>query len=227
GPPGDRGHPVVLAYAAEHDLALDRHPSAEAQVAAVADDIAYSNHDLDDGLRAGLFELDDVLGLPLAGPSFREVLANHPDLERTRLINEGLRRVIDLMVSDLVAESRHRLADQAPASVEDVRSLPEPVIAFSPAVREGIETLRSFLHAHMYGHWRVRRMQRKAQRVVDALFRTFMEAPDCLPPDWRARATAAGEADQASLIGDYIAGMTDRFALDEYDRLVDLSSRHL
>ena len=225
GPPGKAVHPVVRDYVAGHDLALDLQPSAEAQVAALADDVAYSNHDLDDGLRAGLFDLADLLDLPLVGPTFREVTARHPGIERGRLIHECLRRVIDAMVGDLVDESRRRLREAGRSSVDGIRAHATPVVAFSPAVRAAIEALRSFLHVHMYDHYRVKRMARKAQKVVHALFESFLEAPDCLPPDWQARAGMLGSAETALAIGDYIAGMTDRYALDEYDRLIDLSSR--
>lgn len=224
GPLGAAAHPSVAAYAQGHDLALHLQPSAEAQVAALADDIAYSNHDLDDGLRADLFTIEQLLDLPLVGATIRQVMARHPGLERPRLIHECLRRVIDAMASDLVGESRRRLSVAAPASVDEVRALGTSVIAFSEPVASAIEALRAFLHLHMYGHWRVRRMQRKAQRVVDALFRTLLDAPDCLPTDWQERAGPPGSAETAIAIRDYIAGMTDRYALDEYDRLIDLAS---
>jgi dGTPase len=226
GPPGARAHPFVRAYSADHDLELHLHPAAEAQVAALADDIAYSNHDLDDGLRAGLFRVQDLLDLPLAGPTFEAVMVRYPALEEPRLIHEGLRRLIDAMVTDLVAESGRRLAAADLANVDELRALDRPLVSFSSPVQAAIEALRGFLHVHMYSHYRVRRMARKAARVVRALFDSLLEAPDCLPTEWQARAGGAGEGGMALAIADYIAGMTDRYALDEYDRLINLSSRH-
>ena len=218
-------HPFVTAYDRDHPLELGSHPSAEAQIASLADDIAYSNHDLDDGLRAGLFTLGQVSELPLVGAAVREVVTAHPNLETPRLIHEALRRMIDAMVSDLVQETDVRLKAVRPASSDGVRRHGRAVAAFSPQMRTALEALRSFLYAHMYGHYRVKRMARKAQRVVQALFESLLEAPECLPPEWRARAGAAAAPETALAIGDYIAGMTDRYALDEYDRLINLTSR--
>jgi dGTPase len=225
GPLIERVHPYIRAYSAEHDLALASQPSAEAQVAALADDIAYVNHDLDDGLRAGLFATDDLADLPLVGATFRSVADGHPGLEPQRLVHESLRRLIDAMVMDLVEETGRRLAEAGPPDADAVRALGRPVVAFSPAITAPLRALREFLHVHMYSHYKVRRMAQKAQRVVHALFENLLEQPECLPPDWRARAGLAGEAATALAIGDYIAGMTDRFALDEYDRLLNLTSR--
>jgi dGTPase len=225
GPLTKRVHPYIRAYSAEHDLALAGQPSAEAQVAALADDIAYVNHDLDDGLRAGLFATADLEGLPLVGATFGGVAEAYPDLEPQRLVHESLRRLIDSMVMDLVEEAGRRLAKADPADADAVRSLGRPVVAFSPAMAAALQALREFLQVHMYTHYKVRRMALKAQRVVRALFESLLEEPECLPPDWRARAGLPGEAATALAIGDYIAGMTDRFALDEYDRLLNLSSR--
>ncbi len=215
----------VAAYATQHDLELGSQPSAEAQVAALADDIAYTNHDLDDGLRASLFTLQDVAALPLAGPILQEVTARYPGLETPRLIHETLRRLIDAMVTDLVGETRRRLEALAPAAVEQIRAAPEPVVGFSPKVETALRDLRRFLQAHMYGHHRVKQMARKARRVVRELFEGLHEQPERLPPDWRARAQIGDGARTAEAIADYIAGMTDRFALDAHDRLFNLTGR--
>lgn len=180
--------PYVAAYSAEHDLALDTHPSAEAQVAALADDIAYSNHDLDDGLRAELFNLDDLAALPLVGATFEEVAARHPAIEPPRLIHEGLRRLINLMVVGLIEETGRRLAALAPADAGAIRRHGRPVVGFSAEVEGPLQELRRFLHSRMYTHYKVRRMQRKAHRVVRELFTGLLEHPDCLPSDWQARA---------------------------------------
>jgi dGTPase len=223
GPLRRRVPPFVAAYCAGHDLELDTHAGAEAQIAALADDIAYCSHDLDDGLRAALFTIDDLAGLPLVGDGFAGVAARYPEIDQARLINESLRRLISRMVIDLVEETARRLAALRPADAAAVRAHAAPVAAFSPAVAEPLQQLRSFLHSRMYCHYRVRRMQRTARQVVRELFAVLLEQPDCLPPDWQARAGAPGDAQTAEAIADYIAGMTDRFALDEHDRLFKLT----
>jgi dGTPase len=226
GPLGDdRAPPYIAAYSADHDLALETFPSAEAQVAALADDIAYVNHDLDDGLRAQMFALDDLGDLPLVGPAVGELARLHPGLAKPRLVHETLRRLIDTMVADLVAETERRLAVLGPASVDDVRGWERPVVAFSAPIAAALADLRHFLHARMYNHYKVRRMSLKAQRIVEELFDGLLREPDCLPPAWRARAGEPGAPRTVEAIADYIAGMTDRFALDEHDRLFKLTAR--
>lgn len=210
-------------YSAEHDLELWSQPSAEAQIAALADDIAYTNHDLDDGLRARLFAVSDLLDLPLIGNFFREVSARYADIEQTRLIHESVRRLINLMVSDLVAETERRLDAASPGSAADLQALDHPVVAFSPAVTEPLSVLRQFLRRNMYRHYKVMRMTRKAECVVKELFQVFFDHPECLPPVWQQAAAEGGEAGRALAISDYIAGMTDRFALEEHNRLFKFS----
>jgi len=223
--PAARAPAYVLAYSAAHDLELASFPGAEAQVAALADDIAYTNHDLDDGLRAELFTLADLEKLPLVGPILEAVAARYPGLEAPRLIHESLRRLIDAMVVDLVEETSRRLADLQPGDVDTIRRQARQVVGFSPKVDKPLQELRGFLQARMYSHYKVKRMARKARRVVRELFDGLHAQPDCLPPDWQARAGAGGDARCAEAIADYIAGMTDRFALDEHDRLFNLASR--
>ena len=212
--------PSIAAYDARHRLDLDHYASAEAQVAALADDIAYNNHDIDDGLRAGLFAVADLAELPLVGPIFREVMERYPGLEEPRLIHEAIRRMIDRMARDMVAESRARLADSQVKSADDIRALGRPVAAFSDAMRDNDRALRCFLHERMYRHYRVNRMSLKARRVVRELFQLFVADPGCLPSEWRA-AAACDAAERARIVADYLAGMTDRFALDEHRRLFD------
>ena len=219
GPLVERIPADIAGYSAEHDLELSTQPSAEAQIAALADDIAYTNHDLDDGLRARLFTIKDLLDLPLIGDFFREVSARHPEIERTRLIHESVRRLINLMVSDLVTETERRLRAAEPENASELRALDHPVVAFSPAVTEPLSVLRQFLRRNMYRHYKVMRMTRKTECVVKELFQVFFDHPECLPPVWRDSAAEGGEAGRALAISDYIAGMTDRFALEEHDRL--------
>src|SRR5207302_1432815 len=192
----------------------------EAQVAALADDIAYNNHDIDDGLRAGLFAVADLAEVPLVGPVFDEVARHYPGLAEPRLIHEAIRRLIDRMVRDLVAETRNRLAQHRVKTVEEVRRLGGPVAAFSQEMRNHDRALKRFLNERMYRHYRVNRMSSKARRVVRELFQLFLAEPECLPDEWRAL-TGGSEAERARVVADYLAGMTDRFALDEHRRLFD------
>ena len=213
--------PFALAeYDAVHDLELGTHASAEAQVAAIADDIAYNNHDLADGLRAGLFTLEDLRGLPLIGPCVAAVDARWPGLAAGRREHEALRRFFGLLVEDVLATSRARLEAQAPASAEAVRRLGVPVVRFSDASFAELKTIRAFLYARMYRHWSVQRMRRKARRVVQELFGIFTEAPELMPAEWNACAELDATA-RARVVADYIAGMTDRFALQEHRKLID------
>jgi dGTPase len=212
---------TIADYVRRHDLALDTYPSAEAQVAALADDIAYNNHDIDDGLRAGLFTVADLADVPLVGPVFADVKARYPALDEPRRIHEAIRRLIDRMVSDLVGETKRRLAEARPASAADIRVLGTPVAAFSDAMRAHDKSLKAFLFEHMYRHYRVNRMASKAHRIVQELFRLLLAEPECLPTEWRHQAGEPGAKVTARIVADYIAGMTDRYALDEHYRLFD------
>ena len=213
--------PYALAeYVAGHDLELDTYASAEAQVAAISDDIAYNNHDLADGLRAGLFTLEDLRALPLIGPCVAAVDARWPGLAAGRREHEALRRFFGLLVEDVLATSRARLAEAEPASAEAVRRLGRPVVRFSDATFAELKTIRDFLYRRMYRHWAVQRMRRKARLVVEALFTTFWQAPELMPDEWNACA-ALDAAARARVVADYIAGMTDRYALQEHRKLSD------
>jgi dGTPase len=209
----------IKEFNQEFDLQLTSYASTEAQVAALSDDIAYNNHDIDDGLRAGLFGPEDLADVPLVGPVFAEVGRRYPGLERQRLIHESIRRLIDIMVADLLTETRRRLSAADPRAADDVRALDHPVVAFSDAMAANDKALKSFLFKRMYRHYKVNRMTAKAKRVVRDLFAQFFEEPDCLPDEWRARADGAGTARTARVVADYIAGMTDGYALREHARL--------
>jgi dGTPase len=213
--------PSIAEYDARHKLDLDHYAGPEAQVASLADDIAYNNHDIDDGLRAGLFAVADLADVPLVGPVFHEVTTRYPGIEEPRLIHESIRRMIDRMVRDMVAETRARLADSGVRSADDVRALGRPVAAFSGAMADNDRALKRFLYQRMYRHYRVNRMSHKARRVVRELFQLFLAEPECLPAEWRDAASCGDPARCARTVADYLAGMTDRFALDEHRRLFD------
>lgn len=215
-------YPLALAeYAAQHDLELHTFAGPEAQVAAVSDDIAYNAHDFQDGLRAGLFSLDDLRDVALIGPILAEVEAQWPHLESNRLIYESLRRLITAMVADVLAETRRRVAEDAPTSAEAVRHNHRPLISFSPTMQAHDRAFKDFLFPNMYRHYKVNRMTSKARRVVRDLFDLLIAEPALMPPDWQKGCDGARQPLTARRVADYIAGMTDRFALEEHGRLFD------
>jgi len=224
GPLAGEGAPPVpasiAAFDRDFDLRLDGFASAEAQVAALSDDIAYNNHDIDDGLRAGLFSVADLEPVPLVGPVFGEVAQRYPGIDETRLVHEAVRRLIDHMVNDLLAETRRRLAKAAPAGVDDLRALSGPVVAFSERMRQNDRALKAFLFERMYRHERVNRMTARARRIVAELFAFYIADPGRLPEDWGAAAEVRDQTGRARLVADYIAGMTDRYAIQEHRRLI-------
>jgi dGTPase len=191
-----------------------KQPSLEAQVANLADEIAYNNHDVDDGLRSGLLSIEALAEVGFFSRHMKAVLRAFPGLAGRRLIHETVRRMIDTLVTDLVAETRRNLRRHRPASVEDVRDGP-PIAGFSAAVAQLNGVLKQFLRQNLYRHYRVVRMSAKAQRIVNDLFGAFLAAPSLMPPEFQA---TAGDG-PARAIADYIAGMTDRYAMLEHRRL--------
>jgi len=172
-------------------------------------------------LRAGLFPVSDLAEVPLVGPVFGLVAAQYPGIEEPRLIHEAIRRLIDLMVGDLIVETRSRIAASTVDSAEAVRGLGSPVVAFSAEMRRNDRAFKDFLIERMYRHYRVNRMSSKARRVVHDLFALYLAEPQCLPSEWRELAAGPDDQQTARVAADYLAGMTDRFALDEHHRLFD------
>ena len=209
----------IAEFNAQFPLDLHRHASAEAQVAALADDIAYNAHDMDDGLRAGLFTLADVAELPVAAEMLAQARRLTDDEKRVR--HEMTRRVIDVMIADLVAESRRRLEALAPRDADAVRDSSQPVIGFGAGFVQANAAIKTFLFGRMYRHWRLNRMNHKAEKVTEALATLLHARPDLLPDEWRAWAGEAMSGQAALVVRDYVAGMTDRYALEEYRRLTD------
>jgi dGTPase len=215
--------PWALAeYNAVDDLELHTHASAEAQVAALADDIAYNNHDLHDGLRAGLFDDDDIAELPIVGTAFEQVDALYPDIAPNRRRHEALRRVFGAMVSDVIDTSRVLLDASGAKSVEDIRHLDHSVIRFSPQLWADLKEIRKFLFARMYRAPSVMAKRAEVTIVVEDLFPLYLNDPALMPERWHADIDAArGDTALARIVSDYIAGMTDRFALQEHARLIE------
>ncbi|MDL1860009.1 deoxyguanosinetriphosphate triphosphohydrolase [Betaproteobacteria bacterium PRO7] len=191
-----------------------RQPSLEAQIANLADEIAYNNHDIDDGLRSGLLLLSQLEEVPIFARHVHEVRERYPALAERRLIHETVRRMINTLITDLIAETRRRIAAAGPESIDAVRAAP-PLVAFSDAIRREGDELKLFLRDHLYRHYQVMRMTSKARRIVRELFDAFMDDPRLLPTDHRLRA----ERDRPRAIADYVAGMTDRYAIKEHRRL--------
>jgi dGTPase len=217
---------AIAEFDAQYDLRLGGWASAEAQVAALADDIAYNNHDVDDGVQAGLFNLDELREIPLIGPHVASAVADYPDVDVGILRLEAVRRMIGAMVVDVLAETRRRAAADHVGSPEDVRELDHALVAFSREMVEDLSALRAFLMERMYRHWKVNRTRSQARRMLGEMFQLFVAEPDVLPAEWYARTQGRDAAGAARVVCDYIAGMTDRFAIQEHRNLFHLDSLH-
>jgi len=204
-----------------------RQPGLEAQLSNVADEIAYNNHDVDDGLRAGLITIEELCKVRLFQQQYEIVISKYSGLTMRRIIHEVIRRMINRQVTDLVDTSRERIAAENPASIDKIRMTPAPLIGFSDAMQEMNLELKRFLRTHLYQHYKVRRMTNKADRIVSSLFNAFLDDPRLLPPEYQMKATSLeqenGIAGRARVVADYVAGMTDRFAISEHERLFDIS----
>jgi dGTPase len=218
----EHGIPAGISeYNRTHDLELWSFASLEAQAAAIADDIAYDAHDIDDGLRAGLFTVDDLKIIPLAAEMIADIAGHYPGLDDDRRGAELVRELISRLIGSVVSEARRRLDAAQPESVDDVRSHGEVLIAFSADAGEAEAAIKSFLKLRMYRHSRVMRVMGDAEQILFDLFARYQKVPDDLPPEWRPPDGTDSETDRARRIGNFIAGMTDRFALTEHQRLFD------
>jgi dGTPase len=200
-----------------------RQPGLEAQLANVADEIAYNNHDVDDGLRSGLVELEQLLAIPFFAEQYEAVKTRYQNAASERLAREAVRRMIDTLVTDLFRTSQKAVAEAAPGSIDDVRNLNRPLIAFSPPRLDAQAELKRVLHRHLYAHPHVKGKTDEAQQIVRELFAAFMEDLDRMPRKHADRAREAerrhGASGAARVVADYIAGMTDRFAVQTRDQL--------
>ena len=209
----------IAGFDARWSLDLKRWPGLEAQIAALADDIAYINHDIDDGLRAGLFSISDLAGAPLAGDHVRVLQKHRGALELSRFIGEMIRTLMSALMDDVLNETRARLTSAGPGSATDIRAIPQALAGFSAGMLEQVRALKEFLFARMYRHPRVIGPMMRAQGVVTDLFLALVTEPGLLPPDWAAQCGAAGDSATRRVVRDYIAGMTDNYALSEHGRV--------
>ncbi len=231
GPLADRGGNPVQRYAAHglpraiadysrsHDLQLWSYPSAEAQCGAIADDIAYDAHDIDDGLRAEMFRIEELASLPLLGEILSDIAAKHPRLEPGRQAHEVIRRLITRMIEDVIAQSRRQIVELEPDTVEEVRGAGRPVVGFSEAMAKADRAIKGFLHPRLYRHPRIVRIMDDAEELVGRLFGHYVSAPGDLPPEWLAGLSPSDATGRAVRIADFIAGMTDRYAMVEHTRI--------
>jgi dGTPase len=218
----ERGVPeTILKYSARQDLQLWTYPSLEGQIAAVADDIAYDAHDIDDGLRASLFGLDDIADVPLPGRIVGEIARDYPALDAARQVHEFIRRLIGHLIEDVIAETGRRIAALDPSSADAVRAAPSPLCGFSLPIAEAEGAIKEFLKTHMYRHARVQRVMGEASGVVRDLFARYHAHQADLPAEWGEGLSSLDDASRARRIADFIAGMTDRYALAEHARLFD------
>lgn len=220
-------HVNFTEYNDIHDLELHTYASAEAQVAAIADDIAYNSHDVADGVRAGIISFEQLEEVPLVHVNVLKVRKMHGKLDASREQHEVTRRIIGQMINDVIINSQHNLRALQPTTVSDIRNAGKMTIGFSVEMKNQDKTLKKFLMKNMYRHYKVNRMSSKARRVVNKLFTLYLNEPDCLPTDWRQAIEGKKEIEKARLVADFIAGMTDRFALLEHKRLFDTSTFEL
>src|SRR5258705_2555139 len=215
----ERGLPrVITDYSRVHDLELWSYPSAEAQCGAIADDIAYDAHDIDDQLRVEMFRIEDLARLPLLDEILREIAAQHPRLEPGRHAHELMRRLITRMIEDVIAQSRRHIVELEPDSPDAVRNAGRPVVGFSAAMAAADRAIKDFLNPRLYRHARIMRIMGEAEEVVRRLFAHYVKTPGDLPADWLSGIDGADARGGALRIADFIAGMTDRYAMVEHTR---------
>lgn len=207
------------------DLEPTTHAGIEAQIAALSDDIAYNNHDIDDGVWSKLITIADLKEIDLVGDVFRDVERKFPYIDERRRVLEAVRRLIGIWVTDLVKETNRRLGEFDPQDAKDVRNLSVPLVSFSVEIKQQLHELRTFLSREMYNHYKVNRMRSRAKRILRELFDLYLKEPETLPSPWREQVEAENsETKMARIVCDYIAGMTDSFAISEHRRLFNLDS---
>ena len=211
---------AMAEYIAMHDLEIHSYASAEAQIASLSDDIAYNNHDIEDGLRSGLFSIEDICHVAFVSKAFEAVKQKYPALqEKQRIIHEAIRRMVNAMVYDLIHTTKTSIGEFDVTSVSDIRNLNKPVVVFSPEMEKNIAGLKQFLMKNMYRHYKVNRMSSKARHILKSLFTFYLEESECMPTQWQYSMEGKNAQGRAEIVADFIAGMTDRFATNEYEKI--------
>lgn len=215
---------AIYTYDQHFPLALHQHASLEAQIAAISDDIAYNNHDLEDGLRAELFTIEDLFMIPFIGEEFRKTVEKYPFLPRERVVHEAIRSLVNQTILDLITQTFSNIDQHRIETVNDIRTLGKTLVTFSEEMEYHQQQLKQFLMKNMYRHHKVQRMASNAKRILQELFNVFFNEPECLPSKWyRLVHIGATDHEKATIVCDYIAGMTDRFALQEHDSLFKMT----
>ncbi len=218
----NEGEDYIRSYNEIHNLDLERYPSIEAQISAISDDIAYNNHDIEDGIRANLFKIEDLFDLPIIGCKFKDVYDRNKNLERFLIVSEAKREIINEMISDVVENTLRKIEKENIKNDEDIRNLGKSLVHFSKELEVAHRAVKKFLQTNMYHHYTVNRMSANAKKIVGGLFDYFMKNPDCLPDSWKIKYdNLTNQNELAMLVCEYIAGMTDRFAIDEYHNLIE------
>ena len=216
-------HSYIGDYNEEFDLDLTRNPSIEAQISAISDDIAYSNHDIEDSLRANLFEVKDLFNLPLIGKIYKNILAKYPDIRREVLIDEAKRELIKIMVLDVINQTLKNIEKFNIKSEEDVRNHDNFLVEFSDEIAKAVKILKEFFRKNVYFHYKLNRIKAKSNNIISKLFDFYIKNPDSLPEEYYDRAQKIqNKTELVILISDYIAGITDRYAIKEYKELLSL-----
>ncbi len=226
GPVTEEPHIAARELQKQMDMRLDTYASIEAQVAALSDDIAYNNHDVEDGIRAGLFSIEDLEEVPLLSRVLKDVRDAYPGIEDRYLIQETKRDMIGVMVDDVLRETKKNLGEVKPESPEDIRTAGRQLVCFSDGMLEDVQILRRFLFKRMYGHYTINRIRLKVEKIIGELFAAFHKNYKLMPDNWQERIenneAVQDEQLRARIVADYIAGMTDRYAIREHERLFDL-----
>lgn len=219
GPVNSNLHPFLNELDKRLDLKFNKHASLEAQVAGLADDIAYCNHDIDDGIRAEMFKIEELRELRVINQLYESVLAAYPNASNNIILNETIRRLVKHMLNDLVHQVKKNISFYKIQTVQDIRDLDKPIAVLSEEIEELRKTLKSFLMERVYKNFKVNRMSVKSKEIIKDLFDKLMNQTDCLPDDWYAKVKGRDELSKADIIKDYISGMTDRYAIEEHKKL--------
>mgnify|MGYP000532348020 CR=1 FL=1 len=215
---------ILLDYDQKYQFQLADFASAEAQISSISDDIAYVSHDLDDGLRANLFNIEDLKCLSLIGDIIKEKIKTYPNIAVSKILHESIRKLISIMIEDVFTQFTSNVKDNKINSVEEIRKLGKPLVSFSPNIELVNLELKQFLHKRVYRYYKVNRIWSKTKRIVHELFDFFMDHTNCLPTDWSTKVDSCNDLRmKAIVICDFIAGMTDRFAIKEHRRIFDTS----